>query len=227
MSNYIKDTYSNLKEKSSGITTKTNFIDKHGNVLLEYGWYYYNNEDYNTLFYYDCDLDDSNLRSEEFENQLKSFFEKTYGKQVDHVKSYYIGWTRNDTAFGKDWTKERWDKMNKSQLKNSHNRHSDEFKNFLIDNNLLTESTNNMKLNKLQETRIIQSIIDGGFIIEIQKNNRLLFVTDKYELTWKKEYAWKFDTKESVENEIKNNRLLELTVGGNYKIINYKEAKNH
>lgn len=61
MSNYIKNRYSNLKERPSDITTKTEFVDKNGNLLLEYGYYYYNNEKPNTLFYYGCDSKDSGL----------------------------------------------------------------------------------------------------------------------------------------------------------------------
>lgn len=149
MSNYIKKRYSNLKEKSSDITTKTNFVDKNGNVLLEYGYYYHNNEKPNTLFYYGCDKDDSKLNSNDFKDQLRSFFEKTYGKQVDYVESYYTGWRRNDVAYGKGWTKDLWEKTTKSEIGNHHNRHSDEFKKFLIDNNLLTESQENKIVDKL------------------------------------------------------------------------------
>lgn len=57
---------------------------------------------------------------EEFRKQLKSFFEKTYGKQVDYVDSYYTGWYRNDIASELGWTKDLWSKMTRSEMKNSH-----------------------------------------------------------------------------------------------------------
>lgn len=71
------------------------------------------------------------------------------------------------------------------------------------------------------------SDVSDSFIIELNKNNRLFFITKDCELTWRKENAWKFNTEDDVRNEIKNNRLLELTVGDYYKIVKYVDVRSH
>lgn len=69
--------------------------------------------------------------------------------------------------------------------------------------------------------------LTDSFIIEVNKNNRLFFITKDCQLTWKKEYAWIFDSKDQILNEIKNNRLLELITGEYYKIVKYSDARSH
>lgn len=71
------------------------------------------------------------------------------------------------------------------------------------------------------------SDVNDSVIIERSKNGRLFFISDDCELTWVKENAWKFNSEEEVKNEIKNNRLLELTAGDYYRIIKYSDARSH
>lgn len=82
------------------------------------------------------------------------------------------------------------------------------------------------RFNESQENSNISDVSDS-FIIERNKNNRSFFITKDCELTWRKENAWKFDSEEDIRNEIKNNRLLELTAGEFYRIVKYSEARSH
>jgi hypothetical protein len=85
----------------------------------------------------------------------------------------------------------------------------------------------NMKTFEEKTSELNISVVSDSFIIERNKNNRLFFITKDCELTWRKEHAWKFDSEEDIRNEIKNNRLLELTAGDYYKIVKYSDARSH
>jgi hypothetical protein len=82
------------------------------------------------------------------------------------------------------------------------------------------------RFNESEENLNISDVSDS-FIIERNKNNRLFFITKDCELTWRKENAWKFNSEEDIRNEIKNNRLLELTAGEFYRIVKYSDARSH
>jgi hypothetical protein len=96
VSNFIKKTYGNLVEKQGILTTKTNWFNKDGVKVLEYGFDPYRNEESNTLFYYSWDYRDSGMDYEDFENQLVDFFKKTYKKDVIELRTYYVGWKRKE-----------------------------------------------------------------------------------------------------------------------------------
>ena len=78
----------------------------------------------------------------------------------------------------------------------------------------------------LNEGDLVADFSDS-FVIERNKNNRLFFITKDFELTWRKENAWKFNSEEDIKNEIKNNRLLELTAGDYYRIVKYSDVRSH
>lgn len=82
-------------------------------------------------------------------------------------------------------------------------------------------------LDKYQALQLQKGGVNDSFVIEVAKNNRLFFIGEIYELTWKKENALKFKSIEEAENEIKNNRFLELITKNNYKVINYIDAVSH
>lgn len=84
-----------------------------------------------------------------------------------------------------------------------------------------------MNTNETQAEQFPQDAVSDSFVIEVSKNNRLFFIGEIYELTWKKENALKFETIEEAENEIKNNRFLELITKNNYKVISYINAVSH
>lgn len=96
VSNFIKKTYGNLVEKQGYFTTLTNWYNKDGVKVLEYGFDPYRNEESNTLFYYSWDYRDSGMDYEDFENQLVEFFKKTYKKDVSQLKTLYVGWKRKE-----------------------------------------------------------------------------------------------------------------------------------
>lgn len=81
------------------------------------------------------------------------------------------------------------------------------------------------KFKELLENSNVENNME--FLIQVYKNNRILFITKTIEFTWKKEFGWKFNSIEEVKNEIRNNRMLELTIGRNYEIIEYNDAKSH
>jgi hypothetical protein len=95
-SNYIKKTYSNLIEKPGILSTKTNFVNKKGVKLLEYGYDYSLQQEPNTLFYYSWDFQESQMSYESFRKELVDFFVKTYHKPVKELKSLYVGWDRKE-----------------------------------------------------------------------------------------------------------------------------------
>jgi hypothetical protein len=96
ISNFIKKTYGNLVEKQGYFTTLTNWYNKDGVKVLEYGFDPYRNEESNTLFYYSWDYRDSGMDYDDFRNQLVDFFKKTYKKNVSELKALYVGWKRKE-----------------------------------------------------------------------------------------------------------------------------------
>jgi hypothetical protein len=64
-------------------------------------------------------------------------------------------------------------------------------------------------------------------VIQKNKNGRTFFVNKDFQLTWMKDSALLFKSKEDVLEKISENRFLELILGEFYKIVNYCEAKNH
>ena len=96
ISNYIKKTYGNLVEKQGLLTTQTQWLNKDGVKVLEYGFDPYRNEEDNTLFYYSWDFRDSKMEYDDFREQLVDFFKKTYNKDVNELKSLYVGWNRKE-----------------------------------------------------------------------------------------------------------------------------------
>jgi hypothetical protein len=96
VSNFFKKTYGNLVEKQGIITTKTDWFNKDGVKVLQYGFDPYRYEKGNTLFFYSWDYDDSGMDYDEFKEQLVDFFKKTYKKDVSELKALYVGWDRKE-----------------------------------------------------------------------------------------------------------------------------------
>ena len=96
VSNFFKKTYGNLVEKQGIITTKTDWFNKDGVKVLEYGFDPYRYEKGNTLFFYSWDYDDSGMDYDDFKEQLVDFFKKTYKKDVSELKALYVGWDRKE-----------------------------------------------------------------------------------------------------------------------------------
>lgn len=66
-----------------------------------------------------------------------------------------------------------------------------------------------------------------SFIIRVQRNKRFFYITKTYELTWRKEWALSFNSKNDIEEELRNNRMFKLSVGDWYDIINYDNAVSY
>ena len=96
VSNFFKKTYGNLVEKQGIITTKTDWFNKDGVKVLEYGFDPYRYEKGNTLFFYSWDYDDSGMDYDDFKEQLADFFKKTYKKDVSELNALYVGWDRKE-----------------------------------------------------------------------------------------------------------------------------------
>jgi hypothetical protein len=96
VSNFFKKTYGNLVEKQGIITTKTDWFNKDGVKVLQYGFDPYRYEKGNTLFFYSWDYDDSGMDYDDFKEQLVDFFKKTYKKDVSELKALYVGWDRKE-----------------------------------------------------------------------------------------------------------------------------------
>ena len=91
MNKFIIEKYSNLIENSGVIITKNYFLNSKSEKILQYGFDPYLRENSNTLFYYWWDFLESNMKMEDFENQLKIIFSECYNKKVDEIKALYIG----------------------------------------------------------------------------------------------------------------------------------------
>jgi hypothetical protein len=69
--------------------------------------------------------------------------------------------------------------------------------------------------------------VSKKYIVQIRRNSRSFFITKTCEMTWMKDHAWAFDSKEEIKEEIKNNRKFYFAVGDWYYIVKYEDAKNH
>lgn len=92
------------------------------------------------------------------------------------------------------------------------------------------------QLEKLTGKKVLLENIEDGYVIEIQKNNRLFFLTEydnDFKLTWRKDYAKIFNSIEEAEVYIKKNNLEKgilwstAIVGKPYTIRKYSDVKSH
>jgi hypothetical protein len=91
----IESIYIGLKKAQSDYITLNQFVDKDNRKKLEYGSNPYRKE-YSTLYYYWWDFQESELGYNEFRENLKEFFEKTYNEKVENIVALYIGWDKKE-----------------------------------------------------------------------------------------------------------------------------------
>jgi hypothetical protein len=63
-------------------------------------------------------------------------------------------------------------------------------------------------------------------IILIRKNKRNFYLTETLELTWIKDFAWKFQNSEEAKICLQTNRLAQLQAGEFYEFVDFETSKN-